>query len=129
MFPLTLFGGLEQINQVPDQINLDRTGENLSHNDIRPSTNRTPKTPNLMRDEKIHSKLYPVKSEASNMDSNFGKGYVRKRPKHGREGSHCGLSDYSASTQPLIENTYSDQTRLSDQFILKREINITIRVH
>ena len=44
-----------------------------------------------------------------------------RRPKDGREGSHCQSSDYTASTSPLIEYRYSNHTRLANQFIQKRD--------
>ena len=60
MSPSTPFGRLEQINWVSDQINLDIIGEKFSHTDIRPSTNWTSQPPTFMRDERTHSRLYPV---------------------------------------------------------------------
>ena len=63
----------------------------------------------LSRDKLIHTKLYPVKREESNMDNNFmyeidlsenisdqlkKRAMIEKRPKHGRKGSHCGSSNY-----------------------------------
>ena len=73
MSPSTPFGRLEQINWASHQMNLDRASEKFSHNDIRPSTNWTPHCPTFIRDEKTHSKLYPVKREVSKMDDKFGK--------------------------------------------------------
>ena len=58
MSPSKPFGELEQINWASDQMNLDRTSEKLSHNDIRPCTNWTTQPPTFMIDEKPHSKLY-----------------------------------------------------------------------
>ena len=69
------------------------------------------------------------------MDNNFGyeidlseniseqlkKGaMLEKRPKCGREGSHCEYSDYAASTPPLIENRCLDHLRLLDQFSYRK---------
>ena len=72
MSPSTSFEGLEQINWVSDQRNLERISEKLFHNDMRPSANWTPQPPTFIRDEKTHPKLYTVKREESNMDNNFG---------------------------------------------------------
>ena len=46
---------------------------------------------------------------------------LERRLKGGREGRHCGSSDYAASTPPLRENKYAKHTRLADQFIHKKE--------
>ena len=48
--PPTPFEGLEQINWVCDQRNLDRIGENFPNNDIRPSTTWTAQPPIFTRD-------------------------------------------------------------------------------
>ena len=72
MSPSTPLKGLEEINLVSDQMNLDRASEKCSHNDIKPRTNWTSQPPTFMRDEKTYFKLYPVKREASDMDGNFG---------------------------------------------------------
>ena len=48
MCPSTPFEGLEQINWASDQLNLDRIGEQFSHNDLRPSINWTPQPPTFI---------------------------------------------------------------------------------
>ena len=71
MSPQKLFEGLEKNKWVSDQRNVDRLSEQFPNNDIRPSTNWTPQSPTLTRDEKTHLKICLVEREASYMDNNF----------------------------------------------------------
>ena len=45
---------------------------------------------------------------------------TEKRSKHGREGSHCRSSDYSAPIPSLLEIRYLDHLRLLDQFLHRK---------
>ena len=128
MSPPTPFEGLEQINWATDRRNVDRISKQLPNNDIRPNTNWTSQPPTLTRVWKTYHKKYLVKrGKKSNMDNNFGydldlsenipeqlkkRARPEKRPKHGREGSHCGSSDCAVPCPPLIESRYLNHLRL-----------------
>ena len=140
--PPTPLIGPEQISWTSDQVNVDRTSEKFSltlgqdYGDTRLKTVFTPQHPIFMSDELVYSKLYhPVTNDESGINRKFDKdinlsehvserlkttAVLERRPNDGREGSHSGSSDYTASALSLIENRYQNQIHQVDKFIHKR---------